>query len=79
MGDHETIFLADDSRTAREIFRDRLEFYGHQVVAEAGSLDEIRAIVGDQAIQFRVAILDHRMPKGDEGITAAELLRARRP
>ncbi|WP_405675610.1 response regulator transcription factor [Streptomyces sp. NBC_01511] len=73
------IVLAEDSVLLREGLTALLERFGHQVVAEAGTADELTAAVAEHHPD--IVVTDVRMPPGfsDEGLRAALELRERRP
>lgn len=73
------IVLAEDSVLLREGLVGLLERFGHQVVAGAGTADELIAAVAEQ--QPDIVVTDVRMPPGfsDEGLRAAIELRTRQP
>ncbi|WP_406451517.1 response regulator transcription factor [Streptomyces sp. NBC_00876] len=73
------IVLAEDSVLLREGLVGLLERFGHQVVAGAGTADELIAAVAEHGPD--IVVTDVRMPPGfsDEGLRAALELRTRRP
>lgn len=73
------IVLAEDSVLLREGLVGLLERFGHQVVAGAGSADELVEAV--TAHTPDIVVTDVRMPPGftDEGLRAAVALRETRP
>ncbi|MFD4690954.1 response regulator transcription factor [Streptomyces sp. NBC_00683] len=73
------IVLAEDSVLLREGLIGLLERFGHQVVAGAGSADELTEAVTAHAPD--IVVTDVRMPPGftDEGLRAAVALREARP
>ncbi|MFC8532414.1 response regulator [Streptomyces sp. NPDC057249] len=73
------IVLAEDSVLLREGLVGLLERFGHQVVAGAGTADELIAAVAEHGPD--IVVTDVRMPPGfsDEGLRAALVLRAERP
>ncbi|MFE2017530.1 response regulator [Streptomyces sp. NPDC059499] len=73
------IVLAEDSVLLREGLIGLLERFGHQVVAGAGSADELTEAV--TAHTPDIVVTDVRMPPGftDEGLRAAVALRETRP
>ncbi|TRV81774.1 response regulator transcription factor [Streptomyces sp. 130] len=73
------IVLAEDSVLLREGLVGLLERFGHQVVAGAGTADELIAAVTEHDPD--VVVTDVRMPPGfsDEGLRAALELRAKQP
>ncbi|MCX0244590.1 response regulator transcription factor [Streptomyces drozdowiczii] len=73
------IVLAEDSVLLREGLVGLLERFGHQVVAGAGTADELIAAVGEHSPD--VVVTDVRMPPGfsDEGLRAALQLRSEQP
>ncbi|MFE6039544.1 response regulator [Streptomyces sp. NPDC056452] len=73
------IVLAEDSVLLREGLIGLLERFGHQVVAGAGSADELVEAVTAHAPD--IVVTDVRMPPGftDEGLRAAVALREARP
>ncbi|MFI6084657.1 response regulator [Streptomyces sp. NPDC051217] len=73
------IVLAEDSVLLRDGLRGLLERFGHQVVAEAGTADELTAAVAEHRPD--IVVTDVRMPPGfsDEGLRAALELRERQP
>ncbi|MEU1468675.1 response regulator transcription factor [Streptomyces sp. NPDC005761] len=73
------IVLAEDSVLLREGLIGLLERFGHQVVAGAGTADELIAAVAEHAPD--IVVTDVRMPPGfsDEGLRAAIELRTRQP
>ncbi|MFD9539582.1 response regulator [Streptomyces sp. NPDC060022] len=73
------IVLAEDSVLLREGLISLLERFGHQVVAGAGSADELVEAV--DAHTPDIVVTDVRMPPGftDEGLRAAVALREARP
>ncbi|MFD6333955.1 response regulator [Streptomyces niveus] len=73
------IVLAEDSVLLRDGLTGLLERFGHQVVAEAGTADELTEAVA--AHQPDIVVTDVRMPPGfsDEGLRAALALRERQP
>ncbi|MFI6892974.1 response regulator [Streptomyces sp. NPDC050256] len=73
------IVLAEDSVLLREGLIGLLERFGHQVVAGAGTADELIAAVAAHGPD--IVVTDVRMPPGfsDEGLRAAIELRTRQP
>ncbi|WP_393058960.1 response regulator [Streptomyces sp. LN549] len=73
------IVLAEDSVLLREGLVGLLERFGHQVVAGAGTADELIAAVAEHGPD--IVVTDVRMPPGfsDEGLRAAIQLRTRQP
>ncbi|MER6116956.1 response regulator transcription factor [Streptomyces sp. NPDC001743] len=73
------IVLAEDSVLLREGLIGLLERFGHQVVAGAGTADELIGAVA--AHRPDIVVTDVRMPPGfsDEGLRAAIELRTRQP
>ncbi|MEV8346672.1 response regulator transcription factor [Streptomyces niveus] len=73
------IVLAEDSVLLRDGLTGLLERFGHQVVAEAGTADELTGAVA--AHRPDIVVTDVRMPPGfsDEGLRAALALRERQP
>ncbi|MBW5253205.1 response regulator transcription factor [Streptomyces sp. P01-B04] len=73
------IVLAEDSVLLREGLIGLLERFGHQVVAGAGTADELIAAVAAHVPD--IVVTDVRMPPGfsDEGLRAAIELRTRQP
>lgn len=73
------IVLAEDSVLLREGLIGLLERFGHQVVAGAGTADELIAAVAEHGPD--IVVTDVRMPPGfsDEGLRAAIELRIRQP
>lgn len=73
------IVLAEDSVLLREGLIGLLERFGHQVVAGAGTADELIAAVAEHGPD--IVVTDVRMPPGfsDEGLRAAIELRNRQP
>ncbi|MEU9951555.1 response regulator transcription factor [Streptomyces sp. NPDC047939] len=73
------IVLAEDSVLLREGLIGLLERFGHQVVAGAGTADELIAAVSEHGPD--IVVTDVRMPPGfsDEGLRAAIELRTRQP
>ncbi|OKJ73787.1 response regulator transcription factor [Streptomyces sp. CB02460] len=73
------IVLAEDSVLLREGLVGLLERFGHQVVAGAGTADELIAAVAEHSPD--VVVTDVRMPPGfsDEGLRAALQLRSEQP
>ncbi|MER7724607.1 response regulator transcription factor [Streptomyces sp. NPDC096323] len=73
------IVLAEDSVLLREGLIGLLERFGHQVVAGAGTADELTAAVAEHGPD--IVVTDVRMPPGfsDEGLRAAIELRTRQP
>ncbi|MEU9746843.1 response regulator transcription factor [Streptomyces niveus] len=73
------IVLAEDSVLLRDGLTGLLERFGHRVVAEAGTADELTAAVA--AHRPDIVVTDVRMPPGfsDEGLRAALALRERQP
>lgn len=73
------IVLAEDSVLLREGLIGLLERFGHQVVAGAGTADELIAAVAEHGPD--IVVTDVRMPPGfsDEGLRAAIELRTRQP
>ncbi|WP_329380735.1 response regulator transcription factor [Streptomyces sp. NBC_01716] len=73
------IVLAEDSVLLRDGLRGLLERFGHTVVAEAGTADELTAAVAEHRPD--IVVTDVRMPPGfsDEGLRAALELRERQP
>ncbi|MFE3591567.1 response regulator [Streptomyces niveus] len=73
------IVLAEDSVLLRDGLTALLERFGHQVVAEAGTADELTEAVA--AHRPDIVVTDVRMPPGfsDEGLRAALALRERQP
>ncbi|MFG2174283.1 response regulator [Streptomyces niveus] len=73
------IVLAEDSVLLRDGLTGLLERFGHQVVAEAGTADELTEAVA--AHRPDIVVTDVRMPPGfsDEGLRAALALRERQP
>ncbi|MFE3119558.1 response regulator [Streptomyces niveus] len=73
------IVLAEDSVLLRDGLTGLLERFGHRVVAEAGTADELTEAVA--AHRPDIVVTDVRMPPGfsDEGLRAALTLRERQP
>ncbi|MFD4701616.1 response regulator [Streptomyces niveus] len=73
------IVLAEDSVLLRDGLTGLLERFGHRVVAEAGTADELTGAVA--AHRPDIVVTDVRMPPGfsDEGLRAALALRERQP
>jgi DNA-binding NarL/FixJ family response regulator len=73
------VALADDSVLLREGIAALLEESGFEVVGQAGTADDLLALI-DEALPD-VAIVDIRMPptKTDEGLQAAREIRRRHP
>ncbi|MET9555913.1 response regulator transcription factor [Streptomyces sp. NPDC006645] len=73
------IVLAEDSVLLRDGLTGLLERFGHTVVAEAGTADELTEAVA--AHRPDIVVTDVRMPPGfsDEGLRAALALRERQP
>ncbi|MFD8687741.1 response regulator [Streptomyces sp. NPDC059651] len=73
------VVLAEDSVLLREGLVGLLERFGHQVVAGAGTADELIAAVAEHGPD--IVVTDVRMPPGfsDEGLRAAIELRTRQP
>ncbi|WP_406095554.1 response regulator [Streptomyces sp. NBC_01013] len=73
------IVLAEDSVLLREGLIGLLERFGHQVVAGAGTADELIVAVAEHDPD--IVVTDVRMPPGfsDEGLRAAIELRTRHP
>ncbi|MFC8829783.1 response regulator [Streptomyces sp. NPDC057137] len=73
------IVLAEDSVLLRDGLTGLLERFGHKVVAEAGTADELTAAVAEHRPD--IVVTDVRMPPGfsDEGLRAALELRERQP
>ncbi|THA76351.1 response regulator transcription factor [Streptomyces sp. A0642] len=73
------IVLAEDSVLLREGLIGLLERFGHQVVAGAGTADELIGAVAAHGPD--IVVTDVRMPPGfsDEGLRAAIELRTRQP
>lgn len=73
------IVLAEDSVLLREGLIGLLERFGHQVVAGAGTADELVAAVAEHGPD--IVVTDVRMPPGfsDEGLRVAIELRTRQP
>jgi DNA-binding NarL/FixJ family response regulator len=73
------IVLAEGSVLLREGLIGLLERFGHQVVAGAGTADELTAAVAEHGPD--IVVTDVRMPPGfsDEGLRAAIELRTRQP
>ncbi|MEV8354677.1 response regulator [Streptomyces niveus] len=73
------IVLAEDSVLLRDGLTGLLERFGHQIVAEAGTADELTEAVA--AHRPDIVVTDVRMPPGfsDEGLRAALALRERQP
>ncbi|MGW6509573.1 response regulator [Streptomyces niveus] len=73
------IVLAEDSVLLRDGLTGLLERFGHQVVAGAGTADELTEAVA--AHRPDIVVTDVRMPPGfsDEGLRAALALRERQP
>lgn len=73
------VVLAEDSVLLREGLIGLLERFGHQVVAGAGTADELIAAVAEHGPD--IVVTDVRMPPGfsDEGLRAAIELRTRQP
>ncbi|MFD4771610.1 response regulator [Streptomyces niveus] len=73
------IVLAEDSVLLRDGLTGLLERFGHQVVAGAGTADELTGAVA--AHRPDIVVTDVRMPPGfsDEGLRAALALRERQP
>ncbi|MEU0698550.1 response regulator transcription factor [Streptomyces niveus] len=73
------IVLAEDSVLLRDGLTGLLERFGHEVVAGAGTADELIAAVAEHRPD--IVVTDVRMPPGfsDEGLRAALELRERRP
>ncbi len=61
MGERERIILIEDSRFVREGLRRWFEFDGHQIIGEAGSLEEAQVLVDNGG--FSVAIVDGGFPE----------------
>ncbi|MGW8672883.1 response regulator [Streptomyces niveus] len=73
------IVLAEDSVLLRDGLTGLLERFGHQVVAGAGTADELTEAVATHRPD--IVVTDVRMPPGfsDEGLRAALALRERQP
>ncbi|GAA2958753.1 response regulator transcription factor [Streptomyces enissocaesilis] len=73
------IVLAEDSVLLREGLVGLLERFGHQVVAGAGTAEELTAAVAEHRPD--IVVTDVRMPPGfsDEGLRAAISLRKQQP
>ncbi|MFD3524797.1 response regulator [Streptomyces sp. NPDC058653] len=73
------IVLAEDSVLLRDGLKGLLERFGHEVVAEAGTAEELTAAVTEHRPD--IVVTDVRMPPGfsDEGLRAALELRERQP
>lgn len=73
------IVLAEDSVLLRDGLTGLLERFGHEVVAEAGTADELTEAVAVHRPD--IVVTDVRMPPGfsDEGLRAALALRERQP
>ncbi|MEU2024309.1 response regulator transcription factor [Streptomyces sp. NPDC016469] len=73
------IVLAEDSVLLREGLVGLLERFGHQVVAGAGTAEELIAAVAEHGPD--IVVTDVRMPPGfsDEGLRAALELRRKQP
>lgn len=73
------IVLAEDSVLLRDGLTGLLERFGHEVVAGAGTADELIAAVAEHRPD--IVVTDVRMPPGfsDEGLRAALELRERQP
>lgn len=73
------VVLAEDSVLLREGLVGLLERFGHQVVAGAGTADELITAVAEHGPD--IVVTDVRMPPGfsDEGLRAAIELRRRQP
>ena len=73
------VVVADDSVLLREGLVRILEHAGFEVIAQAGSLDEL--LLRARSYKPDIVITDIRMPPthGDEGIRAAKQIRAERP
>lgn len=73
------IVLAEDSVLLRDGLTGLLERFGHQVVAEAGTAEELTEAVA--AHRPDIVVTDVRMPPvfSDEGLRAALALRERQP
>lgn len=73
------IVLAEDSVLLRDGLTGLLERFGHEVVAGAGTADELTAAVAEHRPD--IVVTDVRMPPGfsDEGLRAALELRERWP
>ncbi|MET4923560.1 response regulator transcription factor [Streptomyces sp. PSRA5] len=73
------IVLAEDSVLLRDGLTGLLQRFGHQVVAEAGTADELTAAVAEHRPD--IVVTDVRMPPGfsDEGLRAALEMRERQP
>lgn len=71
------VVIAEDSVLLREGIASLLRESGHSVVGQAGTADELLALVEETAPD--VAIVDIRMPpdQSDEGLRAAAAIRAR--
>lgn len=77
--DHERIALFDDSDIVRDALRTVLSFEEHTVVAEASSVEEAQRVIEDRSLDFRIAIVDGRMPDKGDGEKVAGMLREQRP
>jgi class 3 adenylate cyclase/CheY-like chemotaxis protein len=77
--DRVRVAIADDSALIREGIARVLEHAGMDVVAQAGTADELLHAV--ETIETDVAVVDIRMPPGgtDEGLRAAQAIRRRFP
>jgi DNA-binding NarL/FixJ family response regulator len=73
------VIVADDSALFRAGLARVLESAGFEVVAQAGTPDEVDRLVGEK--RPSLVILDIRMPptQTDEGLVAAKRLRAQHP
>lgn len=81
MGERERILLADDMEVLREGIKATFEVYeegGHVVIGEAGSVEEVEALL-DSGLKPTLAIVDGNMPNRGDGERAAELIRQRSP
>lgn len=71
------IVIGEDSTLFREGLAALLTSYGHDVVAQAGTAGD--AVAKARSLRPDIAILDIRMPVGEEGLWAARQIRAARP
>ncbi len=78
MGERERILVADDQEVVHQGLRNVFELDGHEVVADAYSAEDVKAIV-DSPTDFSVACVDGKMPNAGDGARAASYIRAQRP
>ena len=77
--DHERILLAESHDGYRQVTRRQLERAGHTVVAETGTLRNLRRIMATDNVLFRVAVISSHLPRMGDGEEAAKLVYRLRP